>query len=331
MDYAIVGFPKCGTTTMGQALGRLAQAPKGDTCLSVHDSVYESYHDWNESQKGQYGEQQLLRVLSTDTDTRVNQNILTGIKCPRGLESNSFSVASWGRHLPDTKLIVGLRHPVLFFQSFYNFLTQNGWNFGSPYSLVQGCDHNHETVQAKGNKTKTCNYGSCPQGILCVGRARFHLFLAQLGKTSLDEEERKWLPFAEDENIIWKKNHHVKLPNDIFLYETSQLTDTQNQTRAELFWEDVAGFLNFPYKIPHDIHSTPGKTLSDPKKQEKRDKRKIDICDPLYEELRKPLMEYAIQISYWVCEYFVKSNGVFVSSPEHFCKILKGWRQDPCA
>jgi hypothetical protein len=147
-----------------------------------------------------------------------------------------------------------------------------------------------------------------------------------LGKTSLDEEERKWLPFAKDE--IWK-NHHV--PNDIFLYETSQLTDTQNESRAELFWEDVAGFLNFPYKIPHDIHSTPGKIRSNPKKQENINKRKIDICDPMYEDLRKPLMEYAIQISHWVCEYFVKSDGVFVSSPEHFCKILKGWRQDPCA
>jgi hypothetical protein len=286
---------------MGQALGHLAQAPSGDTCASVHDAVYGSYHNWES--KRQYG----------GTEDRVNQNILTGIKCPKALESTN-QIAEWSRHLPDTKLILGIRHPVLWFESFYNFLTHNGNSLGSPRELVRGCN----------SSDKKCYLESCPNGPLCVERARFHLFMAEMGKTPLDEEERTYLPTG-------KAIKNLTVTNHVFLYEIGQLSDS-NETQRRAFWNDLAGFLDFPHKISADnVHISPGKKWSDPKQLERVNKKKIDICENQYDELRMPLMEYATQISHWVCRYFLKSdNGVFVSSPGHFCEILRGWRQDPC-
>jgi hypothetical protein len=114
LDYAVLGFAKAGSTTVGSALGRIGQAPRGDTCIGVVPAIQQSYRGWTQ----QYG-----RVPA-----RKNQNLLTGLKCPAGLEMNSV-IHSWSQYQPETLLIAGIRHPVWAFQSFYNMFIQNGWDY----------------------------------------------------------------------------------------------------------------------------------------------------------------------------------------------------------
>jgi hypothetical protein len=44
----------------------------------------------------------------------------TGIKCPTGIK-NTYQIETLMKLSSDTRLIIGVRHPVLWFESFYNY------------------------------------------------------------------------------------------------------------------------------------------------------------------------------------------------------------------
>jgi hypothetical protein len=306
IDYAILGFAKCGSTTVGSALGRIAQAPTGDTCANVKSSIRKTYSGWSQN----YG-----RVPD-----RINQNILTGLKCPAGLEM-PYIMDSWSRYQPSTLFIAGIRHPVMAFQSFYNMLIQNGRNLEGPYSLLPSCQKGEE-----------CSERGCPgEDVLCVDRLRYHVALAKLGNTPLGKDERKLLPLNSFEMPFQPR----ATPNKLFLYEVSQLTDT-SQSRDELFWKDLSEALDLP--PVHTIHPQtitsvkPGKKDLAPAQQARRNKHKMDVCKPENDALREILMAYAHQMADWICPYLLQEGtGVMVSDKEHFCNnVMEGWRQDPC-
>eukprot|EP00979_Chaetoceros_neogracilis_P019345 scaffold12177_cov287-Chaetoceros_neogracile.AAC.1 len=60
LDFAIVGFPKCGTTTLEANLGYLAPMPIADVCTPVHQTVWYSYHNWPKTYQKD-GEDKLFR------------------------------------------------------------------------------------------------------------------------------------------------------------------------------------------------------------------------------------------------------------------------------
>lgn len=61
-----------------------------------------------------------------------------GIKCPRDLEID-LSLSNYHRFFPTTKFIVGLRHPILWFESFYNFRVTNEFPMPPPEKLIGKC------------------------------------------------------------------------------------------------------------------------------------------------------------------------------------------------
>eukprot|EP00977_Amphora_coffeiformis_P011681 scaffold2820_cov160-Amphora_coffeaeformis.AAC.3 len=314
IDYAILGFAKCGTTTMGQILGRIAQAPTGDTCRDVTEYIHHSYKGSWGNKESQYG----------NVPARGNQQILTGVKCPAGIELKSI-IKSWSHYQPETLLIIGIRHPVLAFQSFYNMFVQNGWNFRDPHDLIPSCGQK--------NTTASCSSRGCPNdGTLCVDRLRFHVSLAKLGKTPLkDPNELQLLPLTPLEQ---PRLATYNISNKVFLYEVSQLTDS-NEDRRKLFWSDLSNLLDLPFDLDpgNEIAVKPGERNLEPHVQAKRDQRKIDICSATNDVLRAILMGFAEQCAEWICQYFLQQerNGVFVSSREHFCDtIMASWKVDPC-
>jgi hypothetical protein len=48
-----------------------------------------------------------------------------GYKAPRDV-TNVKALEAFAKHFPETKLVVGVRHPLLWFQSFYNFRVRTG-------------------------------------------------------------------------------------------------------------------------------------------------------------------------------------------------------------
>lgn len=77
---------------------------------------------------------------------------------------------------PQTKLIIGLRHPVWWFQSIYNYRIQT-----EPDSIVNQIPPMHEFANISNIQNGT--NGGCIRGI-CLQRANMHMFLALMGKTS---------------------------------------------------------------------------------------------------------------------------------------------------
>lgn len=289
LDFAIVGLPKCGTTTMEANLGYIAPMPIADVCTRIPQTVYYSYRNW----PNRY----------PDAQGRNDTKLYRGTKCP----SSIHNLRDWSRYLPRTKLIVGIRHPVLWFQSFWNMQALNQastYRKMTPYDLTGICTG--------------CRFG-CPgrRKLFCVARSRFHLALAAIGKTPLNETERALLAANDPDG---GDHFHVKekIRNTIFLYEQTELKEDD-------VWESLARLLHYPQRtIPHDkYHSSHGKRRDN-------NTNTINICDEQYDKLRMLMMPYAWEMSQWICAYFVPSPDVVVANHTRFCSIVKDYANDPC-
>lgn len=132
LDFAVIGFPKCGTTTMLKYLQTdgLWTAPKEWCELG-----------WNRSAP-------LLRKLynhQLEGDVLHNEHVKKGMKCPSDVE-NPNSLDNFGWFFNTTKFIVGVRHPVLWFQSFYNFRLSQGVEIQSSDGMTGACFSGMQSV-----------------------------------------------------------------------------------------------------------------------------------------------------------------------------------------
>lgn len=230
-------------------------------------------------------------------------NFKRGIKCPRDLE-NEYALGKYTEYLPNTNFLVGMRHPVRWFESFYNFRVYNNNPMPPPAELVGVCSKYSRHV--------------------CTHRARYHQFLANLGKTPLTAPEKKWFKQGGRELRV----RPVK--GMIFLYHVEQLRDNEPASRQLKMREDLSQFLGIPEVLPPmTIWRKPGKNLTQEQLDYANSKR-LDICHPNHTDIRNYLIQQAMETAEWIMQYFLKSEEVFVSSPEYFEALLKAWEVDPC-
>eukprot|EP00521_Asterionellopsis_glacialis_P008979 CAMPEP_0195286080 /NCGR_PEP_ID=MMETSP0707-20130614/3672_1 /TAXON_ID=33640 /ORGANISM="Asterionellopsis glacialis, Strain CCMP134" /LENGTH=439 /DNA_ID=CAMNT_0040345673 /DNA_START=210 /DNA_END=1529 /DNA_ORIENTATION=+ len=301
LDFVIAGFPKCGTTSMEANLGYLAPMPIADVCTPAPQTVYYAYQNWP------------TEFPASNHNSTNATKILRGSKCPAFIHA----MREWSHYLPRTKIIVGIRHPLLWFQSFWNMQTTNFPSvYRDPYSLVS-------SNTPCGQKSGKPNFKDCPHNqLFCLCRSRFHVTLARLGKTNLTSEERLWLaPHDYDGGANLQQDN---LQNRIFLYEQTTLNDDE-------VWTTLADYLQYDGTIPHDLVKTTRGRSQTPKLT-----NKINICDAQYDELRKLFMPYAYEMSQWICNYFVPSDinvehgHVVVANRDKFCSIVQNYQHDPC-
>ena len=287
LDFAIVGFPKCGTSTMMEWLGYHSQVScfQGET---PHLS------------KGKIG--LFIKRLYNGLDSSPQK--LRGYKNPTDI-SNLKATRLLREYFPETRLFVGIRHPVLWFQSFYNHRIQNTGKMPHPSKLLDGCSGDSQGV--------------------CAKRAKYHLSLVRLGKTNYTLERDA---FDDNEwDHLWK-DRPQRSPNPVFLYATEQLGDT-NSTRVAIFRRHVQEFLGLTVPLDDHPHYSPGKELNDTLQAE-RNKLKIDICSEEHEDVRRQLLDIGKHATFWLRKYFIHAPDVVVSSPSHFLEILDSYNKDPC-
>jgi hypothetical protein len=198
LDFFVAGFPKCGTTTLlktFEAHNETAVHPEEECSLSTVRSNKEAYH----------------RLMKNLNDASSNPNVKRGIKCPVGL-STPAAIARLQDWFPNTKLIIGLRHPVHYFQSFYNY----------------------RVAEFHQNKLKTpipppeSLIGSDEWARVSTEAARFEHVLKKLGKTNSDES--------------------LRTPFKVFLYTLEQMED-ENEERGQRLRETLGSFLALQYQI----------------------------------------------------------------------------------
>ncbi len=300
LDFAIVGFGKTGTTSILRHLSDMTDSLSQEHCDLVVGNSGKLLKDLYEDHA--------RRFKQAKRNGEELEDRLRGLKCPQDISSD-YSMLNYAKYFPSTKLIIGIRHPVLWFESLYNFRVANvPWKAMLPTSEL----------------TRGCISGS--QGV-CAWRANFHDFLSRLGKTPMSSTSEKQLLQLGLDPVKSKVG-------PVFLYEVSQLSESghNGEERSAQFRTDLKRFLGLQKEIPpFPLIDTSGRFDFLPPVKRQVDRNKIDICQPKHDAIRAVLMEKATLASKWILEYFLQSDEVFVSSREHFEMILESWRHDPCS
>jgi hypothetical protein len=319
LDFGIIGFPKCGTTTMMHWLGS-------------HPEIVAIQHEIMALQR--HHPARLLKYIMKELPEGPYQR---GYKSPNDVE-DLRALHKLAQHYPQTKLIVGIRHPVLWFESFYNHRIQNGITMPSMVDMKQGCQAGYHGV--------------------CIGRAGFHNSLVRMGKTPLgyDNEtstkparDKEWDCFSSKEQKSLRNDLPVNLvsPNPVFLYDIGQLNISQRYTGGptssspqqqqqqqpphhDLFVNGLKTYLGVSHDFPPMMQSKPGKKDLNVTEQAQRNANKVHICDDAYHEIRHWLLESGKRTKEWILGYFVKSPDVVVGNMEQFRDILSRYDVDPC-
>lgn len=228
-----------------------------------------------------------------------------GIKCPQDIWSSATSIQEgYKKYFYKTKLIIGLRHPVLWFESLYNFNVRNA------------------NKMAPTHKLKRCVRGS--HGV-CAWRMNLADFMSWLNKTPMGDDEKKYMSLKEDNDV--KRKGRV---GSVFLYEVNQM-EGKEKGITDAFLRDLAEFLDIKEGLSELPHiSTAGSLDFIPGMEEFTKELTIDICDDQHSFIRKVLVEKARTSSEWIRTYFLKSKDVHVSSKDYFVKQLEHWGVDPC-
>ena len=213
-----------------------------------------------------------------------------GYKAPNEISSLN-SLQSLRRYFPETKLIVGVRHPVKWFESWYNFKVRHEKKLEPAESMV---------------------------GAHLPYQVQYHKNLAMLGKTNPKSSKEARI-LGMDNDV--RPRTFRRMRNKVLLYDVSQPFD-RNETRAKRFRMDLSDFIGL--STPLDAPKTRAQNES------LNAGFAIDICDDKYVNLRMELIENGKLAAEWIQTYFMVHPDVTVSSPEYFREVLSTWSSDPC-
>lgn len=120
LDFSIIGFPKTGTSTLMRYLKNQSQS------VFIFDD-----------ERCEMGWNQHVPLLK-DLYRNHQPHLLMGIKCPTDLEV-AYALNNYRSFFPETKFIVGVRNPIRWFESFYNFRINNEFPMPPPQELIGKC------------------------------------------------------------------------------------------------------------------------------------------------------------------------------------------------
>ena len=311
LDFAVVGFEKTGTTFLLEVLGNHPEIimpvkhseESTNICFKTQGGK-ESLKRWIQQQQQQMQQQQHQQKQS-----EMSVTTKYGVKCS-GMIRKPLGIENFA-NLATTKIIVGVRHPVDWFQSNYNYRV-----------MLHHKDNSSSTSTSTStipSPIKLINLDANWRGVSTTA-AQFDKYLKQLGKTSLDHDELSdMLQSLSKSNIRINHNPNVK----VFLYTIEQLEDKDSIRRTK-FENELQNFLGLQY--PFTDFSTQAKSnvnkVSYPEY--------IDICQPQYDRLRNLLVMEGKKSSEWIINSFLLSEDVVVSNSEYFIERLRTWGVDPC-
>lgn len=334
LDFFISGMPKCGTTTVQANLASIAPMANRDFCKSLPSTLQHAYEKWPQSEN----------PTGNRTLTFQNETIalpFKGTKCPSRMQSSYL--LQLGKTFPQTKLIVGIRHPIKWFESFWRMQGRE-----DPYERMGICPcppvfrqkqaeiftrvcpdpYPNEAAMLENTTNTTLQKrvictSECGDKLFCLARARFHIALARLGKTPLSDDELQWLAptDADGGENVREIAARSPVPNRVFLYEKNQL-DGDPQ-----FWNGLGKYLGVSH-IPNKVYKgSKGKRLSE-----------NEICDPFYDYFRAELMKTSYDLAMWLQRYFLplardpNRTDVIVANDnvDLIEKHVETYKLDPC-
>ena len=321
LDFLVAGFPKSGTTTLLAALNKHKEIimdseeycqiarpiQQDDVNLkrlnryldALKKSVIKE-REHTEIARSPVSSQTSGTFSSTtsNVDELHGRNLKLGIKCPDSVK-NFKAIHRLSQHSPDCKFVIGVRHPIWFLQSFYNYRVlethkKEKVDEGIP-SLFEIWDNNKNWWDVSPDAP------------------RFELFLSQFGKTDLTVQQMR-------DRFLGRPMLAVK-PNRfrIFLYTMEQLEDA---SQSNILRRDLQYFLGLKDEIPGFGHENKIKGS-------KKFPETIDICHPEFDTIRKSLSQSAKETVEWM-HTFLDSPDVIVSNRPYVEASMEAWKVDPC-
>merc|ERR1712176_1187656 len=110
LDFMVAGFPKCGTSSL------LKLFNEHDETLIENKEVCVMNSGKNESIAELFN---ILEHLPMKPCENTNIKMMRGIKCPSSIRDIS-GIDKLSNYYTGTKVIIGVRHPILWFESFFN-------------------------------------------------------------------------------------------------------------------------------------------------------------------------------------------------------------------
>jgi len=296
LHFMIGGFGKCGTTTLMKSLNtrQTFMGFENDEDISeIHLLRKDKLNVFNDIYKDHIGKM-----------TEDGLPILNGFKSPELLQSDTF-LRNVETHFSDTNIIISTRHPVLHFQSLYNFKLRDK-KFSSrkrpdPLSLIGDCAH-------------TCTSDCVPKSRgVCTKKSYFHYGLSRLMLTPMNtSEEAKLLDYSS-------LSKHSGFKGNLFLLELGQLAD-DNITRQGAFLNKMEDFIGLETNSV-SLYSNSGNRTRE---------KYIDICEESNRPIRDILVEMGTKAAKWIREYLIHSPRVVVANRDHFVQLINKWESDPC-
>ncbi len=298
LDFAIIGFSKTGTTFLHDILANHSQ-------VIMYDDEF-----WGDgSMLKKWLNKTAIKATSLQNDTNREQPTTKrrGIKCPRIVKETS----RLNQLLNNTsRIIVGVRHPVHWFESLYNYRI---WQKHEKkrHKMKPSLKHLHN------NRTDWLG--------LSTGATRFDLYLKQLDKVPLSTDELQHMKQVNKvDGVMQTTAHHEQHPIKIFLYSMEQIKDSNTQRRLH-FQQTLQNFLNLDTPLHPDLASKEKVNVNNFVHDEN-----IDICEEQYREIRNTLVWQGRHASEWIRNKFMKSEDVVVSDVGFMEEVLGRWGVDPC-
>ena len=297
LDFAILGFPKCGTTFLRKVLGhhhevamggRLEDEEHSEFCQIQHNDGVQKTMAWLENERS---------LAEASSNQQLPKQY--GIKCP-SMVRKPRAIVNLVKQSNEMRLVLGLRHPVRWFESMYNY------RVGTHYR------HNdlNETIPRLNELLDTTKQWRD----VSLSHARYEDALKRLNEVRFNKRDIKEI-----------RDRHVSPHYKLFIYTTDQLHDT-NETRRVQFQTDLEHHLRL---------QTPLLDFTKVRKTNAQDssqyKEHIDICDNEYRSIRNKLVNQGRITGDWIRNTFLESSeNIIVSDKEYFSSLLREWGVDPC-
>mmetsp|Transcript_3037 Transcript_3037/g.8589 ORF Transcript_3037/g.8589 Transcript_3037/m.8589 type:complete len:484 (+) Transcript_3037:233-1684(+) len=312
LDFLVAGFPKSGTTTLLAALHDHPEVAMDDIeyCqiarpIQQDDVNLKRLNRYLFALKNAVAQNRTIQSRTarlaaspSSLEGSVEPSMLkAGIKCPDAVK-NFKAIHRLSQHSPDCRFVIGMRHPLKFVQSFYN------------YRLVeaQKLDRLDQPSLSEIWDSNLNWWDVSPDA------PRYEMFLAQFGKLSVSLDELKeW--YVERPMLAVKPNKFK-----IFVYSIEQI---QDPVQSAALRKDLQSFLGLSKPIRKFGHEN----KLDP--NVKKIPNHIDICSSEYSLIRQDILHHAQDTVAWMHE-FLKSPDVVVTNRQSLIDSINKWTTDPC-
>lgn len=302
VDFAILGFAKCGTTSLLQYFQNdhpeTAMLP-GEILTADHTRISERF-------------QQLIHKRNNTSPLKL------GIKNP-SIHHNQVKML-FTKNYPPLKVIIGIRNPLFLFQSLYNY---RAWE------MCKRIPPNRQSsIVLKPTPNQIVKCGTTFRKDVSPHAPRYEFILMKLDKvddiSQIEANELNYFLKCTRQAYSGNINDYV-IPNEskIFLYDITQLQD-KNISRSNAFRKDMQIFFGlknkikeFPTKNSHAQFNIASNL-------------QIDICDEKHDGAYNLLIKNANMTARWIIDKFILSEDVHVGNRDHFIELVESWVKNPC-